>query len=215
MWESYHIKAGLSQVESIIEEFPSVYITIINTPESLVIAGVPEQCLALAKRLNLRAIALNVHNIIHCELAKSEYENMLQLYSLPIKQKLSCQLFSSSCYLPIPITQKAIAVSISKCLTELVDFPRLINKIAASGETVFIEMGAGKSLSTWIERILKNSTQPITCLSVNQNKLDDHSAILKTIAALLSLGYPIHLQPFFSGSLIRPVKKLSALVSVS
>lgn len=215
LWESYHIKAGLLQVESIIEEFPSVYITIINTPESLVIAGVPEQCLALAKRLNLRAIALNVHNIIHCELAKSEYENMLQLYSLPIKQKLSCQLFSSSCYLPIPITQKAIAVSISKCLTELVDFPRLINKIAASGETVFIEMGAGKSLSTWIERILKNSTQPITCLSVNQNKLDDHSAILKTIAALLSLGYPIHLQPFFSGSLIRPVKKLSALVSVS
>lgn len=215
LWESYHLKAGLLQVESIIDEFPRVYITIINTPESLVIAGVPEQCLALAKRLNLRAIALNVHNIIHCELAKSEYENMLQLYSLPIKQKISCQLFSSSCYLPIPITEKAIAVSISKCLTELVDFPRLIKKIAASGETVFIEMGAGKSLSTWIERILKKSSQPITCLSVNQKKLDDHSAILKSIAALLSLGYPIHLQPFFSGSLIRPVKKLPALVSVS
>jgi len=215
LWESYHLKAGLLQVESIIDEFPRVYITIINTPESLVIAGVPEQCLALAKRLKLRAIALNVHNIIHCELAKSEYENMLQLYSLPIKQKISCQLFSSSCYLPIPITEKAIAVSISKCLTELVDFPRLIKKIAASGETVFIEMGAGKSLSTWIERILKKSSQPITSLSVNQKKLDDHSAILKSIAALLSLGYPIHLQPFFSGSLIRPVKKLPALVSAS
>ncbi|WP_051368877.1 PfaB family protein [Psychromonas arctica] len=214
-WESYHLKAGILDVESVIDGFPGVYITIINTPESLVIAGDPKQCLALAKFLNLRAIALNVPNIIHCELAKSEYQNMLRLYSLAIKQKVSCQLFSSSCYLPVPVTEKAIAVSISKCLTELVDFPRLINKIAATGEHVFIEMGAGKSLSTWIERILKNNPKPITCLSVNQKNLDDYSAILKTIGPLLSLGYPINLEPFFNGSLIRPVKKVSASVPVS
>lgn len=216
-WESYHLKASFMLVESLLSAFPRVYITIINTNDSLVIAGEPAQCLKLAEQLNVRAIALNVPNIIHCELAKSEYENMRMLYSLPITQKINCQFFSSSCYLPIPITEKAIAVSISKCLTELVDFPRLIKKIAESDETVFIEMGAGKSLSSWIERILKNQQQPkpITCLSVDQKNLDDYSAMIKTIAPLISLGYQVNCQPFFNGSLIRPVKKMTAPVLVS
>ena len=217
LWESYHLKATVEEVESLITFFPRVYITIVNTDESLVIAGDPEQCLKLAEQLKVRAIALNIPNIIHCDLAKSEYENMQKLYSLPVKHKISTQLYSSSCYLPVPLTEKAIAVSISKCLTEPVDFPRLINSMAKAGETVFIEMGAGKSLSTWIERILKNQQQvkPVTCLSVNQKNLDDYSAILKTIAPLISLGYPVNCQSFFSGSLIRPVKKLTASVLVS
>ena len=217
LWESYHLKASVEQVKSLITLFPRVYITIVNTDDSLVIAGDPAQCLKLAEQLKVRAIALNVPNIIHCGLAKSEYENMKNLYSLPVKHKISTQLYSSSCYLPVPHTEKAIAVSISKCLTEPVDFPRLINSMAKAGETVFIEMGAGKSLSTWIERILKNNQQvkPVTCLSVNQKNLDDYSAILKTIAPLISLGYPVNCQSFFSGSLIRPIKKLTASVLVS
>lgn len=206
-WESFHIKADVVQVEAMLPQFPRVYITIINTLDSLVIAGDPVQCEALAKQLGVRAIALNVQNIIHCPLAKSEYENMLTLYSLPVNQKGKCQLFSTSCYLPVPVTEKAIAVSISKCLTEQVDFPRVVNALAAAGETVFIEMGAGKSLGTWIDRILKNTPQQITCLSANQKNSDDYSAIIKTIAPLISLGYQINCQSFFSGSLIRPVKK--------
>ena len=217
LWESYHLKATVEQVKSLITLFPRVYITIVNTDDSLVIAGDPEQCLKLAEQLKVRAIALNIPNIIHCDLAKSEYENMQKLYSLTVKHKISTQLYSSSCYLPVPHTKKAIAVSISKCLTEPVDFPRLINSMAKAGETVFIEMGAGKSLSTWIERILKSNQQvkPVTCLSVNQKNLDDYSAILKTIAPLISLGYPVNCQSFFSGSLIRPIKKLTASVLVS
>ena len=217
LWESYHLKASVEQVKCIITLFSRVYITIVNTDDSLVIAGDPEQCLKLAEQLKVRAIALNIPNIIHCDLAKSEYENMQKLYSLPVKHKISTQLYSSSCYLPVPHTEKAIAVSISKCLTEPVDFPRLINSMAKAGETVFIEMGAGKSLSTWIERILKNNQQvkPVTCLSVNQKNLDDYSAILKTIAPLISLGYPVNCQSFFSGSLIGPIKKLTASVLVS
>ncbi|RBW45732.1 hypothetical protein DS885_09395 [Psychromonas sp. B3M02] len=214
-WESYHIKAGLMQVKSVITHFPRVFITIQNTADSLVIAGDPSQCLALAQALGVRAIALNVPNIIHCELSRSEYQRMQLMYSLPVQQKLACQLFSSSCYLPVPITEKAIAVSISKCLTEFVDFPRLIKNMYATGERVFIEMGAGKSLSTWIERILKNNQRSVTCLSVNQKNSDDYTAILKSVATLVSLGYPVNLQPFFKGTLVRPVNKIAETVLVS
>ncbi|MEG3753630.1 PfaB family protein [Psychromonas arctica] len=214
-WESFHIKAGLVQVKAIISDYPRVYITIRNTADSLVIAGEPKQCLALAEELGVRAIALNVNNIIHCELSQTEYQRMQLMYSLPVQQKLACQLFSTSCYLPVPITEKAIAVSISKCLTEFVDFPRLIKNMYATGERVFIEMGAGKSLSTWIERILKNNQRAVTCLSVNQKNFDDYTAILKTVAALVSLGYPVNLQPFFNGTLVRSVEKIAEPVLVS
>ena len=74
-------------------------------------------------------------------------------------------------------------------------------------------MGAGKSLSTWIDRILQ--TDSATCLSVNQKNLDDYSGILKTIAPLISLGHPINLQSFFSGSLVRTVNKLARTTLVS
>ncbi|TEW53000.1 PfaB family protein [Psychromonas algicola] len=220
-WESYYLKAGLMQVESVLEEFPRVYITIVNTPDSLVIAGEPSQCLALAKCLSIRALPLDVPNIIHCDLAKSEYESMKALYALPVNSSVHAKLFSSSCYLPVPVTEKAIAVSISKCLTEQVDFPHLIKAIysalyqakADNGNHAFIEMGAGKSLSTWIDRILE--TKPVTCLSVNQKNLDDYSGILKTIAPLISLGHPINLQSFFSGSLVRKVEKMTRTTLVS
>ena len=213
-WESYHLKATVSEVEAVLDGFPDVFITIINTAQSLVIAGIPEQCLALAKRLKVRAIALNVPNIIHCDLAKSEYENMKDLYSLPVNKVNAYKLYSSSCYLPVPITEKAIAVSISRCLTEQVDFPRLIKRMAATGESVFMEIGAGKSLSTWIDKILSDNATPVTCLSVNQKNTDDYKAILKTVASLISLGFSINLAPFFSGTLIRPVNKQPESVSV-
>ena len=220
-WESYYLKAGLMQVERLLPEFERVFVTIINTPDSLVIAGDPTQCLALAKRLSIRALPLDVPNIIHCDLAKAEYENMKALYALPVNSSVNCKLFSSSCYLPVPVTENAIAVSISKCLTEQVDFPRLITAMhstpykakAEKGNHVFIEMGAGKSLSTWIERILQ--TDSVTCLSVNQKNLDDYSGILKTIAPLISLGHPINLQSFFAGSLVRTVKKVACTTLVS
>jgi PfaB family protein len=220
-WESYYLKAGLMQVESLLPEFERVFVTIINTPDSLVIAGDPTQCLALAKRLSIRALPLDVPNIIHCDLAKNEYENMKALYALPVTSLVNCKLFSSSCYLPVPVTENAIAVSISKCLTEQVDFPRLIAAMhsapykakAEKANHVFIEMGAGKSLSTWIERILQ--TDSATCLSVNQKNLDDYSSILKTIAPLISLGHPINLQSFFTGSLVRTVNKVACTMLVS
>lgn len=214
-WESYHIKAGLLQVKSIITDYPRVFITIQNTADSLVIAGEPAQCLALAEQLGVRPIALNIPNIIHCVLSRNEYQRMQSMYSLEVQQKVACQLFSTSCYLPVPITEKAIAVSISKCLTEFVDFPRLMKNIYATGERVFVEMGAGKSLSSWIERILKTHHSAVTCLSVNQRNLDDYSAILKVVASLLSLGYPVNLTPFYQGTLVRPVNKVAESKLVS
>jgi len=166
VWETYTIKATVAQVEAVLKIDDRVYITIINTPESLLIAGFPDDCLAVIKRLGVRAMPLNIANAIHCAPANGEYENMQRLYEMDLNPRIATKLYSSSCYLPIPQHKKAIALSISKCLKQQVDFPRLINSLFAqdkqTGGRIFIEMGAGSSLSSWTDKILKaqQKTEP-------------------------------------------------------
>lgn len=203
-WESYNIKGDVAQVQAAIKADERVYITLINTPDSLVIAGFPDDCLAVAKRLGVRALALNVHNAIHSEPAYQEYDRMVDLYSMDIAGPVSTKLYSSSCYLPIPFNQKAIAVSIAKCLCEPVDFPRLIKTIKAAGASVFIEMGAGRSLCTWTDKIMVDEIlgNKAHTVAINAKGTDLQQMIMRAVAKLISLGVDVNLKPFFEGSII-------------
>jgi len=203
-WESYNIKGNVEQVQGAIKADERVYITLINTPDSLVIAGFPDDCLAVAKRLGVRALALNVHNAIHSEPAYQEYDRMVDLYSMDIAGPVSTKLYSSSCYLPIPFNQKAIAVSIAKCLCEPVDFPRLIKTIKAAGASVFIEMGAGRSLCTWTDKIMVDEIlgNKAHTVAINAKDTDLQQMIMRAVAKLISLGVDVNLKPFFEGSII-------------
>ena len=213
VWETYTIKATVAQVEAVLKIDDRVYITIINTPESLLIAGFPDDCLAVIKRLGVRAMPLNIANAIHCAPANGEYENMQRLYEMDLNPRIATKLYSSSCYLPIPQHKKAIALSISKCLKQQVDFPRLINSLFAqdkqTGGRIFIEMGAGSSLSSWTDKILKaqQKTEPHLCVPINAKGSDELLSYFRATAKLLSAGVDMNLQRFFQGSIIQPVDR--------
>lgn len=209
LWESYNIKGTVSEVKKAIRDSERVYITLINTPDSLVIAGYPADCLAVAKRLAVRPMALNVHNAIHSEPAYQHYQQMVELYSMALAKRISSKLYSSSCYLPVPFNQKAIAVSIAKCLCEPVDFPRLINTLVTKQAALFIEMGAGRSLCAWTDKILAANDRPSKCMTVavNAKGNDQQLMIFRALAKLLSAGVKVELERFFFASLLRPVKE--------
>ncbi|GLS91008.1 hypothetical protein GCM10007916_20760 [Psychromonas marina] len=207
IWETYSIKGTVEQVNAEIHADERVYVTIVNTPDSLVIGGFPEHCLQVIKRLGVRAMPLNMANAIHSEPAYQEYDNMLALYSMPVTERIQTKMISSSCYLPIPQHQKAIAVSIAKCLCEPVDFPRLINGLADKGTKVFVEMGAGRSLCSWADKTLKLSGQQNHHISVpvNAKGTDDQLTYARAVAKLISFGVEMNIESFFSGSLIQQV----------
>lgn len=209
IWETYSIKATPVQVEAVLKTEDRVYITIINSPDSLVIAGYPEDCLAVIKRLSVRGMPLNIANAIHCAPAYAEYEKMQRLYEMDLNPRIATKLYSSSCYLPIPQHKKAIALSISKCLCQQVDFPRLINSLSAQGGRIFIEMGAGSSLSSWTDKILKaqQKTEPHLCVAINAKGSDELLSYFRATAKLLSAGVDMNLQRFFQGSIVQPVDK--------
>jgi PfaB family protein len=211
IWETYSIKGTVAQVNAEIRKDERVYITIINTPDSLVIGGFPADCLKVIKRLGVRAMPLNMANAIHSEPAYQEYAQMLELYSMPVTERIETKMISSSCYLPIPQLQKAIAVSIAKCLCEAVDFPRLINTLANKQTKVFIEMGAGRSLCSWTDKILKNrlstnkQSENHISVPVNAKGTDDQLTYARAMAKLVSFGVDVNIDSFFNGSLITKV----------
>lgn len=203
IWETYNIKGTVALVEKAIHADERVYITLINTLDSLVIAGFPADCLKVIKRLGVRAMPLNMANAIHSEPAHQEYENMVALYNMPVTDRIHTKMISSSCYLPIPQHQNAIAVSIAKCLCDPVDFPRLINTLTDKGCKLFIEMGAGRSLSSWTDKIL--SSEPHISVPINAKGTDDQLTYARAVAKLISFGSTINIECFFSGSLIQNV----------
>jgi len=210
IWETYTIKSTLDAVLAACEGEERVYCTIINTPDSLLVAGYPEDCLRVIKKLGVRAMPLNMANAIHSAPAKFEYDDMVELYSMDVTSRLHTKMYSSSCYLPIPQLSKAIAHSVAKCLCERVDFPRLINTMHDKGARVFIEMGPGRSLCSWVDKILDFSSESVieternsrVAVPVNAKGTSDELTYLRAIAKLVSHGVKLDLHRLFYGSII-------------
>lgn len=200
-WQTYTIKAKLADIEPLLVDEPKVYCTIVNTANNLVIAGEPQACQRIFEKLKVRAMPLYMANAIHSPPAHSEYQAMIELYSLAVAQKSSTKIYSSSCYLPVPQLSKAIAVSIAKCLCDRVDFPRLVDALYQDGARIFLELGPGRSLSSWVEKILADKTH--TAVSINAKGSADELTILKALAKLISHGAQPDLSVLFTGSVLK------------
>ena len=211
IWETYTIKATLDDVIAASEGEDRVYCTIINTPDSLLLAGFPEDCLRVIKKMGVRAMPLNMANAIHSEPANKEYADMVELYTMEVTPRIKTKMYSSSCYLPVPQLSKAIAHSVAKCLCERVDFPRLVNTMHEQGARVFIEMGPGRSLCSWVDKILDDDKQIIDygkaqkqhlSVPVNAKGTNDELTYFRAIAKLISHGVTLDLYTLFNGSII-------------
>ena len=212
VWETYTIKATLAEVEAACIDEQRVFCTIINAPDSVLVAGFPDHCLRVFKKLNKRAIPLNMANAIHSPPATAEYDAMVTLYTMAVNQRIATKLFSSSCYLPVPQLSQAIAHSLAKCLCERVDFPRLVNTVYDQGGRIFIEMGAGRSLSSWADKTLMLQKKPIATkqglthasisVPVDAKGVCDEINIFRAVATLLSHGVAMDVSCFFEGSII-------------
>ncbi|WP_017223554.1 PfaB family protein [Moritella dasanensis] len=210
IWETYTIKATIEQVEIASADEDRVYCTIINTPDSLLLAGYPEACQRVIKNLGVRAMALNMANAIHSAPAYAEYEHMVELYHMDVTPRINTKMYSSSCYLPIPQRSKAISHSIAKCLCDVVDFPRLVNTLHDKGARVFIEMGPGRSLCSWVDKILLNEKNKNNgeqdsrhvAVPVNAKGTSDELTYIRAIAKLISHGVNLNLDSLFNGSIL-------------
>ncbi|MEM6399089.1 MAG: PfaB family protein, partial [Cyanobacteria bacterium P01_D01_bin.116] len=196
-WCNYVVISTPSKVKEAIVEENRVYLTQINTPEEVVIAGEPSSCERVIKKLGCNAFRAPFDHVIHCEAMASEHEEIAKVNTLPIQEnRQNLTLYSAAKYATIELESKAIAEDIATGLCKELDFPRLVNQVYNDGAKIFIETGAGNVCSRWIDKNLSDKEH--MTISLNRRGLDDHSSIIKALAKLASHQVSIDLSTLYS-----------------
>ncbi|MBD2360284.1 type I polyketide synthase [Anabaena minutissima FACHB-250] len=196
LWGNYVLMASPVQVRDAIRNEPRVYLTQINTPEEVLIAGEPAACQRVIKTIGCNAFPAPFDHVIHCQTMRSEFDELVKLNTLPSQEIPGVVFYSAAEYQTITLESGVIARSIATGLSQELDFPKLVNRIYEDGTKIFIEAGAGSVCSRWIDKILED--QEHITVSLNRRGMDDHSSIVKALGKLLSHRVNLDLSPLYS-----------------
>ncbi|MFN6529234.1 PfaB family protein [Nostoc sp. ChiSLP03a] len=195
-WNTYVLMATPSQVRECLKHENRVYLTQINTPEEVLIAGDDAACKRVIQTLGCNSFPAPFDHVIHCEAMRSQYEEIKKVNTLPSQNLPGIVFYSAADYQPIVLESDAIAHNIAKGLCQELDFPQLVNRVYDDGVKIFLEAGAGSVCSRWIDKIL-GSKEHIT-VSLNRRGMDDHASMVKALAKLLSHQVNVDLSPLYS-----------------
>jgi PfaB family protein len=208
-WNTYVLMATPSQVRECLKQENRVYLTQINTPEEVLIAGEDAACKRIIETLGCNSFPAPFDHVIHCEAMRSQFEEIKKVNTLPSQNLPGIVFYSAADYQPIVLDsdafaggvgeasrREAIAHNIAKGLCQELDFPQLVNRVYGDGVKIFLEAGAGSVCSRWIDKILGN--QEHITVSLNRRGMDDHAAMVKALAKLLSHQVNVDLSPLYS-----------------
>ncbi len=196
LWSNLLLMATPDAVREQIKSEPRVYLTHINTPRQVVIAGDPAAVRRVADRLGCPALQAPFDHVLHCDPVRLEFEHLAALNNYPIQPNTETALYSAAGYAPVRFEQAEIASDIAETLCSCLDFPQLVNRVYADGARIFVEVGAGSNCARWVDEILKGS--PHLAVSVSRKGSDDLSALLRTLARLVSHRASVDLSPLYA-----------------
>ena len=194
-WGNFVLMAEVSQVKEYLKNEQRVYLTQINTPNEVVIAGDTAACQRIIAAIGCNAIPAPFNHAIHCEAMASEYDELVKLYTLPVESQPKIDFYSAADYGLLNLDSEVMGHSIAKVLCGQFDFPRMINRLYADNARIFVEMGAGNTCSRWIGENLKGREH--TTLFMNRRGIDEHTTLLRGLAQLLSHGVSLDLSPLY------------------
>ncbi|QOV21812.1 PfaB family protein [Anabaenopsis elenkinii] len=196
LWNNYVLLCPPSLVKEAIKSENRVYLTLINTPEEVIIGGDPQACQRVIQHLKCNAYLTPLKHVIHCEPMRSEYDEIARINTLAIQEVKETIFYSAAEYEPITLESNAVGQNIAKGLCQELDFPRLVNRVYNDGSKIFIEVGVGSNCSRWISKILQDKEH--FTVSLNRRGTDDHISIIRVLAKLLSHRVDMDLSPLYS-----------------
>lgn len=196
IWSSYVLMATPEAVNLVLKGENQVFMTHINTPRQVVIAGDPAACRRVIGTLKCLSLQAPYNYALHCEAMQSEFNDLQTLLSWPVSNPPGMTLYSAATYQALPIEQKAIARQIAYGLCHQLDFPRLVHQAYTDGARIFIELGAGSNCSHWVDDSLKD--KPHAAFSIDRKGLDDHTAVIQLLAKLIGHHVPVNLSAILS-----------------
>jgi PfaB family protein len=194
-WLSFLLKAPLVSVRQAIKQEKCVYITFINTAKEVIIAGEPNACLRVIATLNCNYLPIKFKNALHCEVAKSEYQGLIKLHTIPIHTNPNIQFYSAIDGVPISLNTDSIAKNSARLVCQTVDFPKICDRVYEDGARIFIELGSKNNCSRWISKNLLDKEH--VAMSINTKGANDYTNIIKVLAKLISHRVSLDLSPLY------------------
>lgn len=195
LWSSHVLMAAPAAVKQCLEQELRVYLTHVNAPQEVVIAGDPQGCLRVIERLQCDAFRSPSDMVLHCEAMQSEFAAFMQLNTVNMGTPPDTVFYSCANYQPIPLEKLAIAQNLSQGVCQPLEFPRLIERAYQDGVRIFLELGSGGSCSRWITETLQ--TQDHLAMCINRRGADDLATIVKMLAQLVSHKVDLDLSPLY------------------
>jgi PfaB family protein len=195
-WVLGLVAAPAAAVSKALQQYPRVYLLIINTYEECVIGGDRRQLEALVASLGCHFFPLQGVTTVHCEVAGPVAEPYRQLHLFPTTPPPGIDFYSSAYGQRYPLSEEKVADAILAQALATVDYTKVIEAAYDDGVRVFLEMGPGNSCSRMIGRILKG--RPHLARAVCYPGQEPTSLILRCLAQAISERVPVNLAALYA-----------------
>ncbi|MFF9329337.1 beta-ketoacyl synthase N-terminal-like domain-containing protein [Streptomyces sp. NPDC014776] len=195
VWATHVLLAPADEVRAAVAEYDRVFVTHVNTPHEVVVAGDPAQCRDLIDALGCRSARSPANHVMHVPVVDGVLPELAELNRYPTGDAGDLVLYSSRHYAPVgDLEQDAVADDIAVTLRETIDFPRLVERAYADGFRCFIEVGPSSTCARWIQETLGD--RPHLSVPVDRRGARGASDIARLVARLAAHGVPVDLTPF-------------------
>ena len=195
LWANFVLMSPPERVLEALKEEKRVYLTHINTPRQVVIAGDPAGCRRVIDALKCSSLKAPFSYALHCDAMKSEYEGFRSLNIHRIERWPEMRLYAAADYGEYRPESEEIAHKVAFSLCTHLDFPRLVKRAYGDGARIFIEVGAGGNCAKWIDDSLRG--QSALTMSINRKGADDASTLIRVLARLASHRSSVDLAPLY------------------
>ncbi|MEV0408360.1 acyltransferase domain-containing protein [Actinoallomurus sp. NPDC050550] len=195
IWATHLIFAAAADLP--LGRFDRVYLTQVNTPNEVIIAGDPKQCRALIETSGCDALRLPTDLVMHCPLV-DETKMAASLRRATIAPPFGTELFISASYRRIDeFTDDQVADALGRSAARTVDFPRLVRTVYDHGYRFFIEVGPASSCTRWIHETLHDTPHLAESMDHRGSRTD--TDVARVAARLFSHGVPVDMTALSPG----------------
>jgi PfaB family protein len=201
-WAIFYLLIDVHVVEAILTQYQYVYVTHINTPKEIIIAGQRQQCEEIIERLGCDAFEAPANLVMHCPPVTLAKEVLLNHFTAPCQSVNSQSIYLAHEKLTSLFSSTVIANSLYHGLTDIVNFPVMLNQAYEDGHRIFIEIGPGSSCTRWITENLAH--RPHAVVTLNRRGLTERDNILRFLAVLCSHQVPLTADAWLASAMHLP-----------
>ncbi len=185
-WETWIVKAPREVVEAVVAEEERLYLTIVNLPDEVVIAGASAACRRALARLGAHALRVPYDAVIHAPPAEQEFERFVALYDHETRPITIPRFYSAASEGALRLERRTLAETLARMSCRPLDFPALVERLYAEGVRLFVEVGAQATCTRWVGRILRG--RPHAVRAMDRAGRSGEQALMAVLAMLMAHG---------------------------